>query len=286
LKDVFIMRYILLLLCLAIILALATGCLEFRMADKKLRDDFSADKIEMNISYYEYGGWRIRYLETGNPTQPVILFIHGAPGALDAYEKTLKDPSLVARVWMISVDRPGYGYSELGRAEPSVKKQAEIIAHVLQVAGVRDGAVVVGHSYGATIAVQMAIDYPETVNALVLVAATVDPDHEVIFFFNHWLEWKGLNWILPVSLRVSNAEKVVHVEELTKMLPLWERVRSRTVIIHGVKDRLAPIENATFAQKKLINAPVDLRIYDELNHLIPFGEEHGIITEGILSLLP
>ncbi len=79
---------------------------------------------------------------------------------------------------------------------------------------------VMGHSYGGTIAVQMAIDYPEMVNGLVLVAAAFDPDHEVIFFFNHWLEWKGLNWIMPVSLRVSNAEKVVHVEELKKMLPL------------------------------------------------------------------
>jgi pimeloyl-ACP methyl ester carboxylesterase len=280
------MRYILSFLFLIIILVLATGCLDFRMADKKLQDSFSADKIEMNISYYEYAGWRIRYLETGNPSQPVVLFIHGAPGALDAYERTLKDPPLVGRARMISVDRPGYGYSEFGRAEPSVKRQAEIIAHVLHVAGVREGVVVVGHSYGATIAVQMAIDYPEMVNGLVLVSATVDPDHEVIFFFNHWLEWKGLNWILPISLRVSNAEKVVHVEELTKMLPLWERVRARTVIIHGVKDRLAPIENATFAHKKLSNAPVDLRIYDDLNHLIPFGEEHRIITEAILDLLP
>ena len=285
-RVVFIMRYILLLLLLVLLLVLGTGCPDFRMADKKLTDDFSANKIEMHISYYEYGGWRIRYLETGSPTQPVVLFIHGAPGALDAFNRTLKDPSLAARARMISVDRPGYGYSEFGRAEPSVKKQAEIIAHVLHVTGVRDGAVVVGHSYGATIAVQMAIDYPELINGLVLVAATVDPDHEVIFFFTHWLEWKGLNWILPISLRVSNAEKVAHVEELKKMLPLWERVRTPTVIIHGARDRLAPVENSTFAHKKLINAPVDLRIYDELNHLIPFGEEHGIVTEAILTLLP
>jgi pimeloyl-ACP methyl ester carboxylesterase len=259
--------------------------MDFRMADKKLKDNYSSDRIDMKIAYYEYDGWRIRYLETGNPSGPAVLIVHGAPGALDNFNRILKDPGLNAKARLIAVDRPGYGYSEFGRPEPSVKKQAEIIAHVLEVAGVRDGAVVMGHSYGGTIAVQMAIDYPERVNGLVLVAAAVDPDHEVIFFFNHWLEWKGLNWILPVSLRVSNAEKVEHVAELEKMLPHWKNVRIPTVIIHGAKDRLVPVENAEFARQKLINAPVDLRIYDDLNHLIPFGKEHVIISEAILSLL-
>jgi len=250
----------------------------------------------MSVSYYDYDGWRIRYLETGrgategesrhgDADAPVVLLVHGAPGNLDAFKRTLNDPALTARARLISVDRPGYGSSGYGRPETSVSRQAEIIAQVVGAAGGRRPVVVVGHSYGATIAARMAADYPELVGGLVLVSPAVDPNHEVLFFFNSWLEWKPLNRAVPGSIRVANAEKVMHVAELELLKPVLELVTARTIILHGTRDRLVPVENAGFAHRMLKNAPVELRLYRRMGHLIPFTQNHRVITEAIMDLL-
>ena len=50
-------------------------------------------------------------------------------------------------------------------------------------------------------------------------------------------------------------------KKLIKMLNDWGKINTPVTIIHGTRDGLVPLKNAFFAQKKLVNARVTMKIY-------------------------
>ncbi|MDA8071411.1 MAG: alpha/beta hydrolase [Actinomycetota bacterium] len=105
---------------------------------------------------------------TGDPTRsgdrrcPVLL-VHGQPGLGSDWAAVVHRLSPAHVV--LAPDRPGYGASgpALG-----MRENADLLAR--QLAGHELPAVVVGHSYGAGIAIFMADRHPDLVAGLVLVA--------------------------------------------------------------------------------------------------------------------
>jgi pimeloyl-ACP methyl ester carboxylesterase len=91
----------------------------------------------------------------------------------------------------------------------------------------------------------MAMDYPELVDGLIIVAGSIDPELEPDeTWFRAPLATPFLSWILPRSLRASN-EEIYHLKpELQKLLPYWKDVRCPVIVIQGQKDSLVPKENA------------------------------------------
>ena len=77
---------------------------------------------------------------------------------------------------MLGVDRPGHGWSERvgGRAASSPGHQADMLRRAAQKVGVAE-AVVAAHSLGAIAGLAMAIDHPEFVRGLVLIAPVSHP---------------------------------------------------------------------------------------------------------------
>jgi pimeloyl-ACP methyl ester carboxylesterase len=131
----------------------------------------------------------------------------------------------------------------------------------------------------------MAMDYPDLVDGLVLIAPSIDPalePHEK--WFRAPLATPLLSWILPRSFRASNEEIYRLKPELEAMIPLWETVTCPVVVIQGKKDKLVPAANADFARKMLTKAPVTFMIYDDMNHFIPWNNPE-IIKQAILGLL-
>ena len=85
----------------------------------------------------------------------------------------LDEAALRCRV--IAFDRPGFGYSERPRRKiwtPSA--QAELIHEALRQLGI-DRAVVVGHSWGTLVSVALALNHPQVVRSLVLLAGFYFP---------------------------------------------------------------------------------------------------------------
>ncbi|MEO1084706.1 MAG: alpha/beta hydrolase [Acidobacteriota bacterium] len=63
--------------------------------------------------------------------RPTLLFIHGSPGTWEAWRGFLDDRRLGSRACLIAVDRPGFGLSGRGAAEPSLARQAAAVARAL-----------------------------------------------------------------------------------------------------------------------------------------------------------
>lgn len=122
---------------------------------------------DQGVTTVEVDGVPIRLSRSGYG-RPVCL-IHGASGNLNDMTFRLA-PALAERHEVIAVDRPGHGRSGLpDGGDVSVNAQAALIRGALAGIGV-ERPLVVGHSYGGAVALAWAVDAPESVSGLVLLA--------------------------------------------------------------------------------------------------------------------
>ena len=261
-----------------------SACLKMRMSQKAIFKEFKDTGYEPKISTYQIDQREIYYVEIGNDTLPTVIFVHGAPGSWTAFKNFMIDSALLSQVRMIAVDRPGYGFSGLGKEETSIEKQAAMLKPLLEKNTHAKLPILVGHSYGGPIVARMAMDFPNQVGALIMAAPAIDPAHEKFFLVNRPANWFIFRWMIPRSLRVSNDEKLSHVKELEKMLPFWEKIQNPTTLIHGEKDKIVPIENSYFGEKMIPKSSLKAIYEPKLNHLIPW-KRPDLIKNNILKYL-
>lgn len=230
----------------------------FRISPTEIDTFFANRKVRGIQRSYKTGFRDIHYVMSGDSTKPVALFVHGSPGSLSAFIEFLTDTALLSETLLITTDRPGFGYSNFGNAEPSLIKQGEALKPLLEKYRNNRPVILIGHSLGAPLIAKMAIDYPNLVDGLIIVAGSIDPELEPNeTWFRAPLATPFLSWLLPRSLRASNEEIYQLKPQLEEMIPEWKKITIPVTVIQGMKDSLVPAANAEFARKMLVNAPVD-----------------------------
>ena len=121
-------------------------------------------------SFVKVDGLRIHYLERAGSGTPVVL-IHGLPGTAEDFNKVTP---LLAGHRTIAFDRPGFGYS--GDGYLKFDRQIATLDSLLRALHV-DRPILVGHSYGGTLALAFAERHPAEVGGLVLVDAAAAGQH-------------------------------------------------------------------------------------------------------------
>jgi len=112
----------------------------------------------------------------GQGELPAFLLLHGFASSLESFRYLA--PHLAAYGRVVAYDRPGFGLSERpmpeeysGQLDPyDPAAQAEFAFGLMDALGL-EKAVLVGHSSGARLALEMAIDRPERVTGLVVIGA-------------------------------------------------------------------------------------------------------------------
>lgn len=123
--------------------------------------------------FLEVDGVRLHYVERGSGVPLVLL--HGNGSMIQDFESSgLID--LAARNYRVIVfDRPGFGHSDRPRNVVwTPAAQADLINSALERLGVSD-AIVLGHSWGASVAIALALKYPKLVHGLVLASGYYYP---------------------------------------------------------------------------------------------------------------
>jgi pimeloyl-ACP methyl ester carboxylesterase len=228
----------------------------------------------------------MHYVEVGGAgVKPLVLFIHGSPGDWEAWVQYLNDTNLIARANLIAVDRPGFGGSGAGQAERSLETQCNDIAPLLERAAPGQRIILVGHSFGGPVACRLAMDHPDKVTDIVILAGSIDPGQEHTKWYQYPAEWAIFRWMVPSGLVTANREIRALKGGLMQMMPLWPKMRQRVTVIQGEADDLVPPENADFAKSHLTNAQsLDIIRIPGMNHFLPWRQYDLVKSEIIKHL--
>ena len=127
-------------------------------------------------SMVEVAGGTLHILDIGprDAAGPPIVMLHGASSNLEVMRQPVGE-RLARKHRVILIDRPGHGWSTRARLEDSTPEiQARMIEEALAKLGV-DSAIFVVHSWAGALGARIALDYPQAVAGLVMLAPVAYP---------------------------------------------------------------------------------------------------------------
>lgn len=247
------MKLIRLVLLLLITVSTSACFKKYIVTEKEIRKHYDTLSFKPDYRIQKGENFRLYTATFGADTLPPVLFIHGAPGRWEGFNKQLDDTSLHSRFHLLAPDRPGYGFSWYRRKhrKVTIEKQAELIEKLLELNRSGKKAILVSRSYGAPVAAYMASINPEKYSRLIMMAPAIDPDNEKFFKFSKYGKWPVLRWFLPRRFVTASFEKYDHIEELRRIEPIWETIKIPTVVMYGGRDWVVTPENFEFAKRKM-----------------------------------
>lgn len=261
-------------------------------------------------------GLRIRFLEEG--TGPAVIFLHGASlgSSADVYEGTLA-PFAQGGYRAIAYDQPGFGLSDRPK-DYTVSYRTGFILKFMDALRI-ERASLVGHSQAGGMVVRVALEHPQRVNSLVVVASgsllpplpeqggkvgggegqeggdsppTLEDARKLLEanLFNKSL-------ITPEALekrhRMSIGKNFESFVERSKVretqkdaVPLWQRLKEVPVpllLLYGSHDRGSAAKKCGLLKEK--EPGLQIELIDNAGHLLMWDAEE-IFNRKVLSFLP
>ncbi|MGI9286527.1 MAG: alpha/beta fold hydrolase [Pseudomonadales bacterium] len=244
------------------------------------------DNTAITYDYIEQSNFKLFFASAGALNKPVVVFIHGTPGSWRAGARYLTEPALLERARVVVLDRPGWGESKLSNTdvEHSFQKQAAMIAPLLknlrQESG-NQGIVLIGHSLGASLAPRIAMDYPEEVNAMLLLAGSLDPKLGSPRWYNRAASLAVVNWAIGSGMRRANAEIMALRTQLDAMSGCWDALRIPITVMQGQKDTLVSPHNIRFAARVMPSAKLKIIDLEEASHFLPWENRPRVVAETL-----
>jgi pimeloyl-ACP methyl ester carboxylesterase len=151
------------------LLLLVAGCMSFHagpMAGEPKDATFAA-----------VAGARVRYVDVGEG--PPVVLIHGFASSLETWDALIPELSKKHRV--IAMDLKGFGWTDRPEGDYSPAAQAQLVLKLLDARGV-DKAAFVGHSWGSSVTLALALMAPARVKRIALYDAWVYEEQIPTFF--------------------------------------------------------------------------------------------------------
>lgn len=124
--------------------------------------------LQVQFHYETINGVKIAYREAGDPTKPTILLLHGFPTSSHMYRNLI--PKLAQKYHVIAPDYPGFGASDMPKAEDfdySFANVANMMTTLIDRKGVDKYSVYL-MDYGAPIGYRMYAKNPERVSGFII----------------------------------------------------------------------------------------------------------------------
>lgn len=123
-----------------------------------------------------------------------VLLIHGASSHIGTWEPTIV-PMLKDRYLVAAYDRPGMGYTtDRPQGSDTLALQANVAAGVIEQLGLKK-PVIVAHSWGGAVALRLALDRPDLVGGLVLIAPVAYEWPGGVDWYNYWSANPVSGWL-------------------------------------------------------------------------------------------
>jgi len=274
--------------------------------------------------FVEVHGLRRHVVELGqteDPSAVPVVLLHGAGANLRDMELAVAE-RLAARHRVILIDRPGFGFSARKKGgENSPAEQAIVLDELLSQLGI-DRAIIVGHSWGGTLALTLALDYPQRVAGLVLLAPPTHPRrrglgrHNAIFatplgwLFAHTIALplgvlliefgiraaflpqttppgyskRSAAWLIlrPRSLMANWAEIGALDPFLRNQIDRYSTLRAPTITLNGDRDPLVPPQDHAVKLAELASV-VKVEVLKGFGHMLHHAAA-GRIADAVEEL--
>ncbi|MFT3697259.1 MAG: TIGR04551 family protein [Kofleriaceae bacterium] len=263
-----------------------------------------------DATFVDVDGVHVRYRESGSG--PAVVMIHGYGASLESWGGV--QPVVAQHHRVISIDLKGFGWSSRPEGDYSPAGEAALVWHVLDKLGVDDVAIV-GHSWGTSVSLAMAVQHPDRVRRVALYDAYVYDDQVPSFF--RWAEVGGLGELLfglfyderiedraPLAYyderwitqaRVDRVEDdlarpgtkaaALAVARAHHFGALHEKLRDfkkPVLLLWGAQDQVTPISFGHRLVNELANA--ELKTYEHCGH-IPMVEAKNVSTRDLTEFL-
>lgn len=163
--------------------------------------------------FVQVGETRLHIAERGSG--PTLLLVHGLGAQLRNFTYALVE-HLAPNFHVICVDRPGCGYSTRpAHVAATLTGQAETLAALVASLGL-EKPLIVGHSYGGAVALALAVNHPESVGALALVAPLTHAQEEAPAAFRDLvISSKCLRqliaWTIAIPVSMASGSRILNL---------------------------------------------------------------------------
>jgi pimeloyl-ACP methyl ester carboxylesterase len=219
---------------------------------------------------------KLAYVDEGQGKE-TIIFVHGLGTYLRAWEKNIEDLKSDYRV--IAVDLPGYGKSSKNPHEGSMTYYASIIVDLMDKLKI-ESAVLSGHSMGGQISMVTALQYPDRVKKLVLVAPAGFER-----FSEGQKDWfRDVMTLTGVKLTPADAVVTNAAYNFYNMPDYAEFIITDRLAMRNAED----FDNYCYTVVRSVHGMVDQPVIDKLDQikqptLILFGENDNLIPNRYLN---
>ena len=266
--------------------------------------------------FAEIDGIRTRYFLAGEG--PPLTLVHGLGGAAVNFTKLA--PLLARRRRVLVPDLPGHGLSAPFERVEGIATYSRHVHALAEREGMLPGAVL-GYSMGGVVALRLAVEDPDDVTALALIApagivsgtrraqiwlavtAALRPAQVMTRFRGTFARRPRLRW-LPFGLWGAADPPALEPDAVLGFLegpsqhtdvgsagralladdprPDLDRVRCRTLLVWGARDRLVPLKDG-FEYARRLRAPI--RVLPAAGHLVvgESPEPCAALLEGFLD---
>lgn len=285
---------------------------------RELTPSFIASRIAHNYpqaesKFINVEGSRLHFLIKGSG-QSVVL-IHGNPGS--CYDWTELYASLDSRCCAFAFDRPGHGQSDRPseNGKVTVEVQARLLNSGLAQMGV-ERPILVGHSWGAALALIYALSYPEDVSGLVLLAPAVYQSDDGVSFLSKMPAWPVIGdvfnalftpllsswlvrtdlakafspdqvpggylrhalaeWTRPKKVKWYSIDDALFNGSLAKFSPHYAELRLPISIVTGDSDLIVRAEENALRLAEAL-PHAKLQMLEKAGHQIPFVRPEAVV---------
>jgi pimeloyl-ACP methyl ester carboxylesterase len=248
------------------------------------------DASHFRLRHINIHGHRVGYRMAGQG--PAVVLVHGLAGSSTTWREVM--PTLALDHTVIAPDLLGHGESAKPRGDYSLGAHASGVRDLLVALGV-ERATFVGHSLGGGIAMQLAYQYPQRAERLVLVASG-GLGKEVNLFLRA-VALPGSELVMPVLLsapmhRAFNSvgevlgrlglKLSVRQKEIWKSYTGLSEVGGRTAFIHTVRSVIDPLGQRVSAHDRLYLAAEvpTLVVWGTGDQIIPV--EHAYAAHALM----
>ncbi|UFU00664.1 alpha/beta fold hydrolase [Radiobacillus kanasensis] len=207
----------------------------------------------MKTSRVTIDGYRVGYIEGGLATNPTLVLLHGLAGS-STYSFAELMEELKEKYFVIAIDQPGHGKSDPFDTEraylfSNLANWYEQVFSKLKL----DSFYLIGHSWGADVALHYTKLYPQRVNGIILLdgAFTFPEFQEEMTFDYAYQGWK--EYMQNASYESWNYV----IDEYKTYITNWNPVKEQSVKLVDIIDVNAGEGNEKVLRIKLSAADLN-----------------------------